>query len=160
MTEHPTPEIVDSRATATMVVKATDLPVDGMAPFFDEAFTALGAQASAQHAQITGAAFSRQFRPMTTTADLEVGFPIAAPIDPQAPVESGDLPAVRVARVVYAGGFDGLPEAWAALTAWVIDNGYTPHPEAGAWEIYLTEPTPEMDPADLLTELNFAIADD
>lgn len=168
MTEHPgtespgtgTPEIVDSPATATMVVTAHDLPIDGMAPFFDESFTAIGALASKQAVEITGAAFSRHFRPMTTSADLEVGFPVASPIHPEAPVEAGELPAIRVARLVHAGGYDGLPAAWETLIAWIVEQGLTPHPSVGAWEVYLTEPTADMDPAELRTELNYALAED
>lgn len=160
MADHPTPEIVDTVATRTIVVAAHNVPADGMAPFFDEAFTAIGAQAVAQNAEITGPAFARHYRPMTTTADLEVGLPVAEPVSPAAPVVASELPAVRVARVVHAGGYDELPDAWQALVAWVADNGYRAHPDAGSWEVYVTEPTPEMDPADLRTELNLAIADD
>jgi effector-binding domain-containing protein len=58
--------------------------------------------------------------------------------------------------VVHAGGFDGLAAAWQRLFAWVGQHGMTP---AGVfWEVYLTVPSPGMDPAGLRTELDLLLA--
>lgn len=153
------PAVVEHPATLTVVVRSGDLPVEGMIPFFDESFSAIGAALGAQEVRVTGPAFARYLRPMAATADLEVGLPVASPIRPDGVVEPGELPAVRVVRTVHAGSYDGLSHAWERLTDWVAAQGLRPHPGAGVWEVYLTEPTPEMDPADLRTELNVPLAD-
>ena len=74
------------------------------------------------------------------------------------PVEAGDLrivpselPAGRVAVVSHLGGFDGLGRAWGRLLGEIQGRGLS----AGTpfWESYVTEPSPDMDPATLRTDL-------
>ena len=65
------------------------------------------------------------------------------------------LPAGHVARVVHSCGYDQLGETWGRLGAWIVDPGLTPGIDL--WEIYVTEPNPEMDPADLHTELIWTV---
>ena len=58
--------------------------------------------------------------------------------------------------MVHAGSFDGLSEAWQRLGAWIGGQGLTPANDY--WEVYVTEPSPDMDPADLRTELNWPVS--
>jgi effector-binding domain-containing protein len=60
-----------------------------------------------------------------------------------------------VARLVHAGGYDQLGEAWGRLGAWIAGQGLTPG--ADLWEVYVTGPSPDTDPADLRTELFWAV---
>lgn len=142
--EVPTAVIAD-------VVAADELPA-----FFDRSFSILPAVLSAQSVRPVGAAFARHRRAVTDTADLEVGFPVDGAISPEDAVRPSTLPAGRVARLVHHGGFEGLPDAWERLAAWIRDEGLVPG--GGMWEVYLTEPSPDMDPADLRTELNWLLA--
>jgi effector-binding domain-containing protein len=66
-------------------------------------------------------------------------------------VRAGTLPGGRIARLVHVGGFDRLGDSWAALGAWIGAQGFTPSRDL--WEVYVTEPSPDMDPAELRTEL-------
>ncbi|MET0324555.1 MAG: GyrI-like domain-containing protein [Ilumatobacteraceae bacterium] len=157
MPEHddpPTPAIVESEAATTAVIRGV-VPADELATFFDRSFTRLAAVIADQGGTIVGPAFARYHRPLTDTADLEVGFTTAAPISPSGDVAVGSLPGGRVARVVHAGSFDGLTSSWARLRTWIDEQELTVGP--ALWEVYLTEPSPEMDPADLRTELNWSL---
>ena len=71
--------------------------------------------------------------------------------------QPGSLPGGRVARVVHEGGYDELAGAWDRLGAWMSEHGLSFR--MPFWEVYLTEPSPEMDPADLRTELNHPVGD-
>jgi effector-binding domain-containing protein len=93
---------------------------------------------------------------VSDTADLEVGFPTDRPVTAVGGVTASSLPAGRVVRSVHHGSFDGLPQAWERLATWIADQGLTP--SGPVWEVYLTEPRPDMDPADLRTELNWPVA--
>ena len=115
----------------------------------------LGEAIAAQGVTVTGPAF-RLYRGIPgQTMDLEVGFPTDRPIEPDGSAEPGERPGGRVARVIHAGPFDGLTGAWQALGARIAEQGLTPADTF--WEIYLTEPSPDMDPADLRTELNWLV---
>lgn len=125
-----------------------------MTHFFDHAFSTLGAAIGTQF-QVTGPAFAYHLRRPGDTAELEVGFPVPAPfsLDPAVPIVCSSLPGGTVARWVHHGSFDGLPGAWEAFLQSIEEQGYRPGPSM--WEIYVTEPTPTMDPADLRTELRW-----
>ena len=145
--------VVDAVATAVIggTVSMADLPA-----FFDRVFPQLGAALGEQGVLPTGPAFALYHGPPAASADLEVGFPTAHPIRPHGEVRPGRLPGGRVARLVHVGGYEQLGPAWGRLQAWIQEQGLTPGDDL--WEVYLTEPSPGMDPADLRTELNWSIA--
>ena len=160
MTSTPAPSgpvVVEVEPTTTAVVRSV-VPTTGLADFFDRAFGQLGAALAEQGVAPTGAAFALYHRAPDDTADLEVGFPTAGAIEPRGDVEPSRLPGGRVARAVHAGSFDGLGDAWGRLLDWVRAEGLEPGPTEAFWEVYLTEPSPDMDPADLRTELNRPVA--
>ncbi len=152
--EQTTPGLVTVEPVTTAVVKAT-IPSTEVTNFFDRSFGVLGGALAAQGVTPAGPAFALYHGVPDETMDLEVGYPTDRAIEPDGAVEAGGLPGGRVARVVHAGSFDGLIDAWQRLGAWIGEQGLTrgqPY-----WEVYLTEPSPDMDPADLRTELNWPI---
>ena len=149
------PELVTVVPTTAAVVRGT-VAAEEITDFFDRSFSVLGEAIAAQGVSPTGPAFGLYRGIPDETVDVAVGFPTDRPIEPDGAAEAGELPGGRVARVVYAGGFDGLGEAWQRLGAWIADQGLTP--SETYWEVYLTEPNPEMDPADLRTELNWPVS--
>lgn len=148
------PELLDVEEATTAVVagivNTSELPA-----FFDQTFSTLPGVLAAQGLQPVGPAFALHRRVVTDTADLEVGLPTDRPVEAQGDVRPSLLPGGRIARAVHHGSFDGLPDAWARLDAWITAQGLTPH--GSVWEVYLTEPSPDMDPADLRTELNWPV---
>ena len=150
------PEVVslDPASTATIrdVVATDELPA-----FFDRAFSTLSEVISAQGVAITGPAFSLYHDHPSATADVEVGFPTDREIEPSGGAEAGSLPGGRVARVVHEGGYGELAAAWDRLGTWMSEHGLSFR--MPFWEVYLTEPSPDMDPADLRTELNHPVGD-
>ena len=152
---HPTPELVTVQPTTTAVVRGT-VSAEEITDFFDRSFSVLGEAIAAQGVSPTGPAFGFYRGMPDETIDVAVGFPTDRKIEPDGSAEPGELPGGRVARVVYAGGFDGLGEAWQRLGAWIAEQGLTPG--ENYWEVYVTEPSPDMDPADLRTELNWPVS--
>lgn len=144
------PELTDHTQTTTAVIRAV-VPMAEIADFFDRSFAELASALQAQGMTPTGAAFARYTGPPGATVDVEVGFPTDGTVVPTGEVHPGSLPGGRVARLVHTGGYDGLGEAWGRLATWIQDQGLTPGD--ASWEVYATEPSPTMDPADLRTEL-------
>ena len=148
-------ELVPVQAVTTAVVKGTVATKD-LTSFFDDSFRVLGTVLAHQSVTSTGPAFACYQGRVDETAVLEVGFPTDRAIEPEGSAEAGTLPAGRVARTVHAGSFDTLSETWQRLESWITDHGLTP--SEVFWEVYLTEPIPDMDPADLRTELNWLLS--
>jgi len=150
------PELVTVPSVTTAVVRGV-VPMGDMPSFFDRSFATLVETVSAQQIDIAGAAFAYHYRRPTDTADLEIGFATDRAVRPEGDVVASALPAARVARLIHAGAYDGLPESWQRLHSWIEEQGLTAG--SAVWEVYLTEPTPEMDPRDLRTELNWPLVD-
>lgn len=151
------PAIIDAGEFPTVVVAQTGLAMDDMPRFMDGAFPALSAVMDENHIEPTGPAFSLHFRMPDETADLEVGFPVDKElfdevlIGEDLRVTSSTLPADRLAAVSHIGSYELLADAWGSFLQWVEENGYSP--ALPFWEFYVTEPTPDMDPATLRTDL-------
>lgn len=140
----------------TVVRMARDVAPGEMAAIFDESFTALVPALQERDITIAGPAFSLHHRMPGATMTFELGFPIAAPLDGE--VEAGgitfhpsSMPATQVATISHLGGYDGLPRAWGDLMQRVADDGN--QPALPFWEVYVSEPGPDVDPSTLRTDL-------
>lgn len=140
----------------TVVRKAEEVLPDDLPGIFDESFTALVPALQEQGIQIAGPAFSLHHRMPGATMTFELGFPVAAPLDGE--LEAGgitfypsSMPATQVATISHLGGYDGLSGAWGALMQQVGADGR--QPALPFWEVYVTEPSPDMDPSTLRTDL-------
>ena len=94
-------------------------------------------------------------------ADLEIGFPLAEPLPDGVGGEAegsggmrvvaSELPAGQVAATSHLGSYDGLGEAWQEFMGEIGSLGRAP--ASPFWESYVTEPSPDIDPATLRTDL-------
>jgi effector-binding domain-containing protein len=148
------PELVNAEAVITAVVRGV-VPVTGLPEFFDTSFRELVATTTEQGVALLGPAFALYRGPFEETVDLEVGFPVDRPVRAEGNVVAGRLPGGLLARGTHSGAFDGLGDSWARLAAWLSEQGRTPAQER--WESYVTQPSPNMDPRDLRTELFWPI---
>ncbi len=124
-----------------------------MGPGFGELIAALKAQGIAP----AGPWFSHHLRLDPDTFDFELGIPIDQPITPNGRVRPGQLPAAKVARVIYRGPYETLGAAWGEFQNWIQDQGHTP--AADFWESYLSGPESGDNPTTYRTELNRVLLD-
>ena len=150
----PEPTLVDLAETTTAVIRGV-VDMSELAGFFDSTFTRLPGVLAGQGVAIAGPALALYHGAPGATADLEAGFPTSGPVETDGDVVASHLPGGRVARLVHEGSFDELGSSWGRLGQWIAAAGLTPGEDM--WEVYVTEPSPDMDPADLRTELNWTI---
>jgi effector-binding domain-containing protein len=155
VTSNASPRLDDLTEQPTAVIRG-EVQMDQLPAFFDRSFGELATVLADQGIEPRSAAFAKYDGAPTDVARLEVGFVVDAPVQATGDVAPGTLPGGRVATVLHHGGFDGLGASWGALFAWVAEQGLTPGELM--WEVYLTEPTPDMDPAELRTELVLTLA--
>ena len=149
--------IIEVDRVHTAVVKGTVAFAD-ITSFFDRVFTAVPAAIHAAGVVPAGPAFARYNSHPTDTVDIEAGFAVSEPYEGASEVSvgedgvvAGELPAGRVATATLRGGYDLLSAAWPEMIGWVMSQGE--HPGEVSWEVYVTEPTPDADPAAMITEL-------
>lgn len=148
------PEIV---STAEILSAAIHLTIPGrdMPKYMDPAIQEILKTLADQGMQPSGPMFSYHYRRPSDTFDFEIGFQVARSIKPSGRVMNSKLPAVKVARAVYTGPYEGLAQAWGELQNWVRVRELL---ETGRfWECYLTNPVEVKDPKNYRTELNWVI---
>lgn len=149
-------EYTDATARPTVVAREPDYPMASLTTLFDSTFSALFPALAERGITPVGAPFALYHRAPDTTVDIEVGIPVESAL-PE-PITVGDvvlspstLPAGTVASTSYVGPYDGLGEAWGAFMRAIGDAGR--NPALPFWEVYVTEPDPDMDPSTLRTDL-------
>jgi effector-binding domain-containing protein len=105
---------------------------------------------------------------MDRELEIEVGIPVAEPVEGEGDVVAGTLPAGRYVTVTHAGHPDELVQVITDMFAWADDQGLewdadeTPAGERWACrlEFYRTDPAVEPDMNKWETVLAFKLADD
>jgi effector-binding domain-containing protein len=151
-----TPQITLSDACITAVIRMT-VPRreirNVMGPGIQEVMSTVAAQGISP----AGPVFSHHFRMDAEIFDFEVGVPVTQPVAPAGRVQPGELPARRVARTTYHGGYEGLGAGWGEFEVWLKSSGHKPAPDL--WECYVAGPESSPAPALWRTELNRPLAD-
>ena len=147
------------KAWVTMQELGTVLP-----PLHGQLFGWLGAHGG----QRAGAPFWKyNVVDMERTLEMEVGIPVAAPVEGDERVLAGVLPAGRYALSSPTGHPAELADATAALLNWAAEQGLAwdmaDTPEGQRWasrlEFYNTDPQEEPDMNKWETDLAFRLAD-
>ena len=124
-----------------------------MGPGYNELMTALKDQGISP----TGPWFSHHLRMDPTLFDFKIGVPIATDVKPVGRVKPGHLPATKVARTTYRGGYEGLGSAWGEFEVWLKKHGHDAAPDL--WEVYAAGPETGPDSSNYRTELNRPLKD-
>ncbi|MCT2584205.1 GyrI-like domain-containing protein [Actinophytocola gossypii] len=94
--------------------------------------------------------------------EVEVGVPVAAPVEGDGRVLAGAKPAGRYAVRMHRGHPDRIVETHQALLAWAEEQGFPAARDGEAWvgvyESYLTDPEDEPDPVKWETEVAYLVS--
>ena len=150
------PEITRTEAQPAAVIHFT-IAREEMSNVMGPGIGELMAAIAAQNVAPAGPVFAHHLRMDPKTFDFELGVPVATPVSAAGRVKPIVLPAMRVARTIFHGPYEGLPGAWADFDAWIAAEGHTPAPDV--WESYVTNPDTHPDPATWRTELTRPVID-
>ena len=136
-------------AKETATVRET-VARDDVTETLGRTFQAVHAALSQQGIEPSGSPFAR-YHEFGNSVDLEAGLPVASAIQPEGTVKPSQLPAGPAAIAVHVGPYEGLSATYDAISTWMQQAGRAA--SGGPWEIYLTDPSTEPDPAKWLTEI-------
>lgn len=145
------PRIVTTEAQKAAVIHLT-IPRSKIQEEMGPGYNELMATLRDQGITPTGPWFSHHLRMDSAVFDFEIGVPVAADVRPAGRVQQGELPATKVARTTYRGGYEGLGGAWGEFEAWLKNNGHAAAPDL--WEVYAAGPETGPDASNYRTELN------
>jgi effector-binding domain-containing protein len=149
MIEEPT--IIRTDAQKAAIIHLTS-PRNKIQEEMGPSHTELMSTLKAQGISPAGPWFSHHLRMDPAVFDFEIGIPVSQEVTPSGRVKPGHLPATKVARTTYRGGYEGLGSAWGEFNVWLEANG---HAAAGdLWEVYTAGPETGNDASLFRTELN------
>ena len=140
---------LEERGERTYVAIPTVVSLDGESAVIPTLLGEVTAWMTEHGIDPTGAPFVRyRVIDMPARMEIDVGFPVDAPVATEGRVRSAQLPAGSYAVAVHTGALEELVEANAALRAWGDDRGLawaTAESDRGTvWdartETYLTDP--------------------
>jgi effector-binding domain-containing protein len=144
------PQIAQTTSGPTAIIHlrvSQDEIQEVMGPTLQE----LIAEVRNQNITVTGPWFTHHLGRPSDGFDFEISVPVASPVRPAGRVKASERPAMKVARTVYHGGYEGLGNAWSEFLDWIDANGHTTTEDL--WEVYAVGPESSEDPADYRTEL-------
>jgi len=146
-------ELVDQTAQPTLSIRTTtsikELPQE-----LGKAYGAIGQYMGELGEQPAGAPYAAYFTFSMESMDIEIGFPVANSLPGKGEIQSGEIPAGKVAQTIYTGPYNKIEPAYNALTAFVEQQGY--EATGVAYEFYLNDPG-EVAPEELLTQIVFRL---
>jgi effector-binding domain-containing protein len=146
-----TPQIIQTTAQHTASIHLT-IPRAQIREVMGPGLREVRAALEAQGIPAAGPWLTYHRRMASETFDFEICVPVETPVRTTGRVKPGMIPARRVARTIYHGGYEALGEAWGEFIDWIEAEGHTPAPDL--WECYLTDPGASPDPATWQTQLN------
>ena len=130
-------------------VRTASLPVGEIAPWLAATLGRVAGAVAAAGGHIVGPPFARYHRAGEGRFDVEAGFPVAVVVD-STEVQQSSLPGGPLAWLEYAGPYDAMGEAYEAVLGWVRERGEL---AGDPWEVYLTDPAANPDPATWRTDI-------
>lgn len=149
-------EIVELDEQTTAVVRAL-VPVEKLATFFGRAFGTVYQALAAQGIEPVGPPFGFYPSMPGDTVEVEAGFPVPEGARPAGEVLISSLPGGRVVHTLHVGPYDTMGSTYEALQAWMTGEGLTP--AVGMWEVYLSDPEAQPDPATWQTGIYWPLVD-
>jgi effector-binding domain-containing protein len=139
-------------AQPTLVVRGK-VATSEIKEFLGRAYHLVAARADECGAHFTGPPFAR-YRALDaefTEFEVEAGFPVVVQVPCRGEVEPSELPGGTAAATVHIGPYDAMQPAYEAMLRWIEARGW--QPDGPAWEVYLSDPASEPDPAQWRTEI-------
>lgn len=131
-----------------------------MTDWFDRTFNRLGRVLQEVGVRPAGPARAYYFSPLSDSVDIAAGFPLfpehVAAVEAAQPELVHHLPECTVMTTRHHGSYETLGQTWQELTDHVRSSGRPTGPVF--WEEYVTEPSPQADPADMVTDLYVTLA--
>ena len=151
-----TPRVVDAPAqlVAAVHIETTRSEIQRvMGPGISEVMAAVHHQGIGP----VGPWFAHHLKMMPESFILDICVPVSAAVTPVGRVTAWERPALKVARTVYQGPYEGLGDAWREFTAWLEANRFKTDDDL--YEAYLVGPESSANPADWRTEFSKPITE-
>ncbi|MGB3907484.1 MAG: GyrI-like domain-containing protein [Methanomethylovorans sp.] len=100
--------------------------------------------------QVAGAPFVAYYNIDMEDLDIEIGFPVAGPLEGTGEIQSSEIPAGTYVSMVYKGAYSGMEKPYAYMAEWIKKSGYKS--KGVTYEYYYNSPQ-EVPESELITRI-------
>lgn len=143
--------IPGTRTAQPAAVCVATLPVGELPTWLGRAFSNVAGFLAAHGPHPVGPPFARYHQLDGGRFEVAAGFPVPTSIDGAGEVQPLLLPGGPVATTVHVGPYDAMVPGYQAVLAWI--TAHEGEVVGDAWEVYLSDPTAQPDPATWRTEI-------
>jgi DNA-binding transcriptional MerR regulator len=137
-------------------VIAAHVPVDDMFKHVPMTITSVGGWLERQGVRGTGNPLILHLGIVDDALEVEVGWPIDAPLEGDQSVSIREVPAARAAILDHRGPYEELPSLYQPLEDWIHEQGLTPRTPIR--ELYTTNPNDTPDPRKWVTRIAWPVS--
>ncbi len=145
-------ELKEQAAQPALTIR-THTAVQDLPQLFGRTYSAIGQYLGELGEAPAGMPFVAYHDLNMQNLDVEVGFPVAHPMDARGDIQPSQFPGGMLASVWHIGPYDQIGSAYDALTTWIKERGY--QPAGPVYEIYYSEP--ETPPEEIRTQVIFPV---
>ena len=127
----------------------TRTSVDKLPMVIGESFAKLAGYLGSLGEHLSGVPFVAYHNMDMADLDVEIGFPVAAPLPGREDIQYAPVPAGKRAFCMYQGAYSEMAPVYGDLAAWITANGYSP--VGTAYEYYYNGP--DVPEPQLLTQI-------
>ena len=124
-------------------------PADKLPMVIGQAFGKLAAYLVSLGEHPSGIPFVAYHKMDMADLDVEMGFPVAAPLPGHEDIQYSPVPAGKRVFCMYLGAYSEMAPVYDEMASWITANGYTP--VGTAYEYYYNGP--DCPTAQLLTQI-------
>ncbi len=146
-------EIQEQPARPALSIRART-PAQALPQVIAEAIGTIMAYLDSLGERPSGASFVAYHNRDMNDLDIEIGFLVTRPLLGNDRVQASELPRGKVATCLFVGPYSEMAPAYAALAAWVKEQGY--EPTGTSYEFYFDDPS-RTPAAELRTEIAFPL---
>lgn len=162
LTHEPLSDVTwfDTERVPLAVARHRQVTLSELRGLFDSTYAALGAAIGRGEVTPAGPALAVFHGDPASVFDIEIGFPVQTPwtgpiLSEDVTIELSEWPPGPMAALSHVGSYDSLGESWERLMSAVGEAAVGDPVALG--ELYVTEPSPDADPATMRTDLMVAV---
>jgi effector-binding domain-containing protein len=141
-------ELLNTPEQPALVIR-TRTPVEKLPAVIGESFGAIAGYLGSLGEHPAGVPYVAYHNMDMADLDVEIGFPVSAPLPGAGDIQYAPIPAGRRAFCMYQGPYAQMSPVYGELAAWIAKSGFTP--TGVAYELYFNGP--EFPEAQLLTQI-------
>jgi len=148
-------EVKELEAAKVLAIKAT-VKSDAVGAKLGELYPRLMDCLKESGIEMTGPPYSKYYSwdPEGET-EMEAGIPVSGAVECEEDIEYIELPPCKVVTCMHTGPYEEIGPVYDAIQAYITEKGMTI--SGAVWEVYVTDPNSEPDPAKYKTQVYFPV---